>query len=42
MRLKRATSTNVILNLLVATCALILTFPLIWIVMMSLKEQARS
>ncbi|WP_370058239.1 hypothetical protein [Bradyrhizobium yuanmingense] len=28
------------LNVLVAACALILTFPLVWIVMMSLKQQS--
>lgn len=40
MRLKRAASVNLILNLLVGICALILAFPLVWIVMMSLKQQA--
>ncbi|WP_247412134.1 hypothetical protein [Bradyrhizobium sp. 23] len=40
MRLKRATSVNLMLNLLVGICALILAFPLVWIVMMSLKQQA--
>lgn len=40
MRLRRATSVNLILNLLVGICALILAFPLVWIVMMSLKQQA--
>ncbi|MCA1378745.1 multiple sugar transport system permease protein [Bradyrhizobium yuanmingense] len=40
MRLRRSTSTSLMLNVLVAACALILTFPLVWIVMMSLKQQS--
>lgn len=40
MRLRRATTTNLTLNLFVAICALILTFPLVWILMMSLKQQS--
>ncbi|WP_247415497.1 carbohydrate ABC transporter permease [Bradyrhizobium sp. 159] len=40
MRFRRSTATNLVLNLLVGLCALILAFPLVWIVMMSLKQQA--
>ncbi|MGY3610423.1 MULTISPECIES: carbohydrate ABC transporter permease [unclassified Bradyrhizobium] len=40
MRVKRSTWTNLVLNLLVGLCAVILTFPLVWIVLMSLKQQA--
>ncbi|MCK1421536.1 MULTISPECIES: carbohydrate ABC transporter permease [unclassified Bradyrhizobium] len=40
MRFRRSTATNLVLNLLVSLCALILAFPLVWIVMMSLKQQA--
>lgn len=40
MRFKRSTAANLILNVLVAICALILAFPVVWIVMMSLKQQA--
>ncbi|WP_407175412.1 carbohydrate ABC transporter permease [Bradyrhizobium sp. STM 3562] len=41
MRPRRSLTSNCILNLLVAISALILTFPLVWIVMMSLKQQAQ-
>ncbi|WP_128931872.1 carbohydrate ABC transporter permease [Bradyrhizobium zhanjiangense] len=40
MRLNRSTPASVLLNFLVIACTLILTFPLVWIVMMSLKQQA--
>jgi multiple sugar transport system permease protein len=40
MRFKRSTLANLVLNLLVGLCAVILTFPLAWIVVMSLKQQA--
>ncbi|MCK1491985.1 carbohydrate ABC transporter permease [Bradyrhizobium sp. 147] len=40
MRFRRSTATNLVLNLLVGLCALILAFPLVWIVTMSLKQQA--
>lgn len=40
MGLKRANTINLILNVLVAICAMILTFPLVWILMMSLKQQS--
>ncbi|MCK1593371.1 carbohydrate ABC transporter permease [Bradyrhizobium sp. 164] len=40
MRFRRSTATNLVLNLLVSLCALILAFPLVWIVTMSLKQQA--
>ncbi|GGI26055.1 MULTISPECIES: carbohydrate ABC transporter permease [Bradyrhizobium] len=39
MRLNRSGSTNIALNLLVGICALTLAFPLIWILLMSLKQQ---
>ena len=40
MNFTRSKTAIVILNCLVALCALAITFPLIWIVMMSLKTQA--
>lgn len=40
MRLKRSTFTSLLLNLLVGICGLILTLPLVWIAMTSLKQQA--
>ena len=40
MRFKRLTPASLFLNGLVVVCTLILTFPLVWIVMMSLKQQA--
>ncbi|UWU67762.1 carbohydrate ABC transporter permease [Bradyrhizobium sp. NC92] len=40
MRFKRSAAANLVLNVLVGICALILAFPLVWIVMMSLKQQA--
>ncbi|MGX5805378.1 carbohydrate ABC transporter permease [Bradyrhizobium sp. Arg314] len=40
MRVYRSRFTTLILNLLVAACGIVLAFPLVWIVMMSLKGQA--
>lgn len=39
MDFTRSPATTLILNALVALCALVLAFPLVWIVMMSLKSQ---
>ncbi|MGY3238094.1 multiple sugar transport system permease protein [Bradyrhizobium sp. USDA 4472] len=40
MRFHRSTPASLFLNALVVACTLVLTFPLVWIVMMSLKQQA--